>query len=268
MLALVFPPLDPIAVSFGGLAIRWYALAYIAGLILGWQYCLYLAKKNPKGPSVKLYDDFLFWGTLGVMIGGRLGYIMFYQPEYYFANPLEIFMIWRGGMSFHGGMLGVIGAAYLFANKNKVPFFAFTDLLACATPIGLFLGRIANFINGELFGRPTDVPWAFIFPRGGEAPRHPSQLYEAGLEGILLFVILYLVWRQKSLRGRPGFISGVFLAVYAFFRFAMEGLREPDQQLGYLIGGLTMGQVLCLPMMFFGIYLILWTEKRVKRRKA
>ncbi|HEU0118778.1 MAG TPA: prolipoprotein diacylglyceryl transferase [Alphaproteobacteria bacterium] len=268
MLALVFPPLDPVAINIGPLAIRWYALAYLAGFVLGWRYCLYLAKQNAKGPSAQLFDDFLTWAVVGTVVGGRLGYILFYQADYYFAHPMEMLQVWHGGMSFHGGMMGVIGAAWLFTRRHKIPFFSFTDILACVTPIGLGLGRVANFINGELFGRATDEPWGMVFPRGGDMPRHPSQLYEAVLEGIVLFLILFFLARNPKIRGRTGLLSGVFLFGYSTFRFIVEHFREPDQQLGFLAGGLTMGQWLCLPMMLFGFYIILWSERRVKRRTA
>ncbi|MDD5585710.1 MAG: prolipoprotein diacylglyceryl transferase, partial [Alphaproteobacteria bacterium] len=183
MLALAFPPIDPVLFTVGPFAIRWYALAYLAGFLLGWRICMQLARQNPAGPQPKDYDDFLVWAVVGTVLGGRLGYILFYQLAYYLANPLEIFYVWHGGMSFHGGMLGVIVSAWLFTRNRKIPFFAFADLLACVTPIGLGLGRLANFVNGELYGRVSDAPWAVIFPHGGELPRHPSQLYEAGLEG-------------------------------------------------------------------------------------
>jgi len=266
MLALVFPPLEPVAVSFGPFAIRWYALAYLAGFLLGWRYCLYLARQNPKGPTAEMYDEFLTWAVIGTVIGGRLGYILLYQADYYFAHPWEMLQVWHGGMSFHGGMMGVIGSAWMFARKHKIHFFAFTDILACVTPIGLALGRLANFVNGELYGRPTDLPWGVVFPRGGEAPRHPSQLYEASMEGVVLFLLLFALSRQKKFRAREGFLSGVFLFGYGLFRFLAEALREPDAQLGILAGGLTMGQWLCIPMVMYGCYLILRSEKRTKRR--
>jgi phosphatidylglycerol---prolipoprotein diacylglyceryl transferase len=267
MLALVFPPLDPVALSVGPLVIRWYALAYLAGFIIGWRYCQYLARQNPKGPKPALYDDFLTWAVIGVVLGGRIGYILFYNAEDYFSHPLEMFAVWHGGMSFHGGMLGVIGAAYLFTKRHKVGFFAFTDILACVTPIGLGLGRIANFVNGELYGRETDVPWAVIFPRGGDVPRHPSQIYEAILEGLVLFLILFTVSQNKKWRARPGILSGVFLFGYGLFRLAIEFFREPDQQIGFLYAGATMGQLLCLPMICYGLYLVLRSERRAKPRK-
>jgi len=267
MLALVFPTLDPVALSVGPIVIRWYALAYLVGFLLGWQYCLYLARQNPRGPGAKVYDDFLTWAVIGTVIGGRLGYILFYQADYYFAHPLEMLEVWHGGMSFHGGMLGVVGAAWIFARRRRIPFFAFTDVLACVAPIGLGLGRLANFVNGELFGRQTDLPWGMIFPRGGEFPRHPSQLYEALLEGLVLLAIMFVMSQRKGFRARPGFLSGVFLFGYGVFRFVIEFYREPDPQLGFLFAGATMGQLLCLPMIMFGLYLILWTERRTRPRK-
>ncbi len=266
MFAFAFPPLDPVAASFGPLVIRWYALAYLAGFIIGWRYCLYLARQNTKGPAAELYDEFLTWAVIGVVLGGRIGYILFYQPDYYFSHPTEMAEVWHGGMSFHGGMLGVIAAAWLFTNRHKMSFFAFTDILACVTPIGLFLGRLANFVNGELYGRVTNVSWAIIFPRGGDQPRHPSQLYEAFLEGIVLFLILFWLSRKPKIRARIGFISGSFLFCYGLFRSVVEFFREPDQQLGFIYGGTTMGQLLCVPMMLFGLYIILWSEKRTKSR--
>jgi phosphatidylglycerol:prolipoprotein diacylglycerol transferase len=266
MLALVFPPLDPVALSLGPVVIRWYALAYLAGFLLGWRYCLYLARQNSKGPTAEMYDEFLTWAVLGTVIGGRIGYILFYQSGYYFSHPIEMLQVWHGGMSFHGGMLGVIGAAYLFTRKHKINFLHFTDILACVTPIGLGLGRMANFVNGELYGRITDMPWGMVFPRGGIEPRHPSQIYEALLEGVILLGMMYWLSQQKTLRARPGFLSGTFLFAYAVFRFGVELFREPDAQIGYMYGDVTMGQLLCLPMMMFGLYLILHSERRTHRR--
>ena len=261
MLAIPFPPLDPVLVEIGPLAIRWYALAYLAGFILGWRYCLWLARQNAAGPSAQAYDDFLTWAVIGTVLGGRLGYVLFYQAAHYLQQPLEIFQVWHGGMSFHGGMLGVIAATWLFARRQKLSFFAFSDLLACATPIGLFFGRIANFINGELYGRPSDLPWAVIFPRGGDIPRHPSQLYEALLEGLVLFLLLGWLAQNQRLRQQTGFLSGLFLLSYAQFRFIVEFFREPDAQLGFLYAGATMGQLLCLPMMLAGFIIIVWAMK-------
>ncbi|MDX2027078.1 MAG: prolipoprotein diacylglyceryl transferase [Alphaproteobacteria bacterium] len=270
MFALAFPPIDPVALSIGPIVIRWYALAYLAGFIIGWRYCLYLAKQNAKGPKAEFYDAFLTWAVIGTIIGGRIGYVLFYQPDYYASHPLEILQVWHGGMSFHGGIIGVMSAAWIYTRRHKLDFFAFTDVLACVAPIGLGLGRVANFINGELYGRATDMPWGVIFPRSGDGiARHPSQLYEALLEGVVLFIILFFIVQQKKFRGRPGYLSGCFVLGYGLFRFAVEFFREPDQQLGFLFANAaTMGQLLCLPMVFFGIYLIMRTERRVKRRKA
>jgi phosphatidylglycerol:prolipoprotein diacylglycerol transferase len=266
MFALAFPPLDPVAFALGPLAIRWYALAYLAGFIIGWRVCLWLARQNPKGASAQRYDDFLTWAVIGTVLGGRIGYVLFYQFDYYFAHPLEIVEVWHGGMSFHGGMLGVITAAWFYARYYKLDFLAFTDPLACVVPIGLGLGRIANFINGELYGRTADVPWAVVFPRGGPVPRHPSQLYEAALEGFVLFAIMLTLSQRKNIRLRPGLLSGIFLTCYGLFRFSLEFFREPDAQLGFLFGGATMGQLLCVPMILFGLYLILSSDRRAQRR--
>lgn len=252
-----FPNIDPIAFYIGPLPIRWYALAYITGFLLGWKYCLYLAgiDKN-KSPNKTDIDDFLPWAILGVILGGRLGYVIFYQWEFYVADPLEIARIWNGGMAFHGGILGVIVSAVIFTRARGISLLRLSDMLACATPIGLFFGRIANFINGELFGRVTNVPWAVNFPRGGGVERHPSQLYEAALEGLVLFVILFLLVRLKHIRERAGILSGVFLAGYGFARFFVEFYREPDLQIGYIAGVFTMGQMLCVPMILGGLILI------------
>lgn len=262
MLALAFPPLDPVLVTLGPFAIRWYALAYLFGFIFAWWMCMRLARLNPKGLSAQACDDYMTWGVIGTILGGRLGYILFYQLDFYLENPLDILYVWHGGMSFHGGLLGVIVAAIIFSRKRKIPFFALSDILACVTPVGLFLGRLANFVNGELYGRVTDVPWAVMFPRGGGAPRHPSQLYEAGLEGIVLFVVLMMMARIPAVRARYGILSGVFLLLYGAFRFIVEFFREPDVQLGYLMGGATMGQVLCLPMMLAGALILAYALRR------
>jgi len=268
MFSWTYPNIDPIAVSLGPIVIRWYALAYLAGFLFGWRYCMKLALQSPSPLTPKLYDDFLFWAVLGTVLGGRLGYILFYQSDYYFNNPFEMLKIWHGGMSFHGGMMGVIIAAWMFTRHYKVPFFAFTDLLACVAPLGLGFGRLANFVNGELYGRMTTMPWGMVFPRGGDVLRHPSQLYEALMEGVVLFVIMFFLSRRASYRGRVGLLSGTFLSLYGLFRFAIEFFREPDIQLGFLYGGATMGQLLCLPMILFGVYVILWSERRLKRRSV
>ncbi|MDR3425148.1 MAG: prolipoprotein diacylglyceryl transferase [Alphaproteobacteria bacterium] len=263
-----FPHIDPVLFSFGFIVIRWYALSYVAGLVIGWRWCMAMARHDPNTPAPELYDEFLTWAVLGVLLGGRIAYILFYNLDEYLAHPLEALKVWHGGMSFHGGMLGVILAAWIFTRRKKVPFFAFTDLLACVTPIGLGLGRCANFINGELFGRPSNVPWAMIFPRGGDIPRHPSQLYEALTEGLLLLIIMYVLSRQPKIRARAGILSGAFLTLYGIFRFTMEFFREPDPQLGFLYDGATMGQLLCIPMIVAGIFILVWAIKSSEAKAA
>ncbi len=260
MFALAFPSIDPTLVEIGPFAIRWYALAYIGGILLGWRYALVLARSSPVAFERRVLDDFLLWVTLGIVLGGRLGYVLFYKPAYFLSHPAEIVFVWQGGMSFHGGMLGVVIAIILFARLRRIPLLALGDIVACVVPIGLFLGRIANFINGELFGRVTDVSWGFIFPRGGDLPRHPSQLYEAALEGIVLFCVLALLWRFTGLKRRPGAIGGVFLVGYGLSRFVVEFAREPDPFLGYLFAGATMGQLLSVPMIVLGLCLIVWAR--------
>ena len=250
--ALPFPGLDPVAVALGPVVIRWYALAYLAGLLLGIRYAMALAKRGSGPPHPIDYDDFLVWAVLGVVLGGRTGYVLFYQFDLYLADPSEIFKVWHGGMSFHGGFLGVVVAALLFSKARGFSPLAFGDLVACCAPIGLFFGRIANFINGELFGRETSVPWAVVFPRGGPFPRHPSQLYEAALEGLVLGLVLYLLWRIPAVRTRPGTLMGAFFAGYGIARSIVELFREPDIQLGFLFGGFTMGQLLSFPMVAIG----------------
>lgn len=260
MLAIAFPVIDPVAISLGPLVIRWYALAYIAGLLLGWRYCRYLASRGgPVTPDA--FDDFLTWATLAVVIGGRLGYVLFYKPAYHLANPLEILMVWQGGMSYHGGMIGVLLAIFLYARRHKIPGLALGDLVAAATPIGLFFGRLANFVNGELAGRPSDVPWAMAFPAYGPEPRHPSQLYEAALEGLVLFVLLAWLAHKPELRARHGLIGGVFLAGYGIARIIGEIFREPDTFIGFLSFGTTWGQWLSLPMVVAGLVLVLRAKR-------
>jgi len=262
MFAIAFPMIDPVLVEIGPVVIRWYALAYIAGLVLGWRYMIWLARQAGSLIKPQDADDFLVWAVLGVILGGRLGYVLFYKPAYYFANPSEIVQTWQGGMSFHGGFLGVLVATALFCRMRKIRFWAFTDLAAVVAPIGLFFGRIANFINSELWGRTTDVAWAVVFPNGGPYPRHPSQLYEATLEGLVLLVVLHLVWRRESLRTKPGVISGAFLIGYGLSRVIVEFFRQPDAYLGYLYGGATMGQLLSIPMILAGMALIAYAKKR------
>ena len=256
-----FPDFDPVALQLGPFAIRWYALAYIAGLLLGWAYIVWLTRRPPKVLSREQIGDFLTWAVLGIILGGRLGYVLFYRPGYYLFNPLEILFVWQGGMSFHGGLIGTIVAIAWFAHRRGLPFLRVADLIACAAPIGLFLGRIANFINGELYGRSTDVAWAVAFPTGGAQGRHPSQLYEAGLEGLLLFAILFVLVRTMRARALPGLLAGIFLAGYGAVRMVVELYREPDAHLGFLAWGATMGQLLSIPIVAAGLYLI-WRAVR------
>jgi len=255
---LLFPEFDPVIVHLGPLAIRWYALAYIAGLVLGWRLLRRLVQETPVVASTLQADDFLTWATLGVVLGGRLGYILFYQPAHYLAEPLTILQVWQGGMSFHGGALGVTVAILIFTRRNKIPLLGMADRVAVCTPIGLGLGRIANFINGELWGRPAPVslPWAMIFPTGGPIPRHPSQIYQALMEGLLLFLALYALSRRGTVRARFGFLTGSFLVGYGIARIIGEFFREPDAFLGYLAFGATMGQLLSIPMLIAGAWLI------------
>lgn len=262
LLTLPFPEIDPIAIELGPLAIRWYALAYIAGLVLGWRYCRLLATKSPaKEMTPEHFDDLLLWATLGVILGGRLGYVFFYQPEYFLQNPGQIVVVWQGGMAFHGGMLGVAAAILLFAWKRGIAVLRISDVVACAAPIGLFLGRVANFVNGELWGRPApDVPWAMVFPGGGPVPRHPSQLYQAALEGLLLLIMLFVLQRRGGLQ-TAGLATGVFLAGYGVARFIGEFFRAPDPHLGFLAFGTTMGQILSIPMILVGAALIVWARR-------
>jgi phosphatidylglycerol---prolipoprotein diacylglyceryl transferase len=264
-LALTFPIIDPVLIEIGPFAIRWYALAYIFGLVLGWQYLRRLVRRPGWRLEPLEIDDLLLWVTLGVVLGGRIGYVLFYRPGFYLENPLEALAVWEGGMAFHGGLLGVLVAMVLFARLRKRPLLQIADAVAAATPIGLFLGRIANFINGELYGRVSDVPWAMVFPRGGPEPRHPSQLYQAGLEGLALFALVtWLAWQPRRPE-QAGQITGAFLVGYAIARTIGELFREPDAHLGFLLGGLTMGQLLSLPMLLGGIYLLARTRGRSGR---
>jgi phosphatidylglycerol:prolipoprotein diacylglycerol transferase len=264
--ALPFPNFDPVLISIGPLAIRWYALAYIVGILLGWLYARILIRNEAlwggRAPlTVGNFDDFIVWITLGIILGGRLGYVLFYNPAYFAANPLEIVQVWGGGMSFHGGFAGCVIAVLLFARSAKVPVLSLGDLTCAVAPIGLFLGRIANFINGELWGRTTDVAWAFVFPGAGPLPRHPSQLYEAALEGLVLFVVLAVAVRMGSLK-RPGLTIGLFAIVYALGRSFCEFFREPDPQLGFLWGGLTMGMLLSIPLFLAGLAFVRYAMRR------
>jgi phosphatidylglycerol:prolipoprotein diacylglycerol transferase len=271
-LALPFPEFNPIAIEIGPFAVRWYALAYIVSIVLGWLYARKILRTEkfwggPAPISIVQFDDYVLWVTLGIILGGRTGYVLFYNLGYFIQHPLEMFQLWNGGMSFHGGFLGCVLAVLLFGWRNKVPVLSLGDVTCAVGTIGLLLGRLANFINSELWGRVTDVPWAFVFPNGGPLPRHPSQLYEGALEGILLFAVLTLMIRRGALQ-RPGLIIGTFAIVYGLARIFSEFFREPDPQLGFLWGGLTMGMLLSLPMIAAGLAFVLWALRRPRTSEA
>ena len=260
---MTFPDIDPVIFAIGPVQVRWYGLAYVIGIMLGWRYARKLVEnKNlwpAAGPRMTALDidDFLLWATVGIVAGGRIGYILFYDFAAVAANPLRALEIWNGGMSFHGGLLGTLVAMILFARSRNIPVFNLFDVVCAVVPVGLFFGRLANFINAELWGKLTDVPWAFVFPTGGPFPRHPTQLYEAALEGLLLLAVLaWLIYRRQALR-RRGMIAGSFVAGYALSRIFVEFFREPDAHIGYLAGGwLTMGMVLSLPMLAVGLWVL------------
>ena len=267
LLAIPFPHIDPVAIAVGPFAIRWYALSYVAGIVLGWWYSRRLAANaalwgDTRRPTQTDMDDQIVWIALGIVLGGRLGYVLFYNLASYLEHPAEILTVWRGGMSFHGGLIGAILAIVLFARARKLNALAMLDVAATVAPIGLFTGRVANFINGELWGRASDVPWAMVFPGDRlQIPRHPSQLYQAGMEGILLFTLLIILWCIPANRRRPGFFLGVMAAGYGVARIVGEFFREPDANLGFLFAGATMGQLLSLPMLLVGAFLI-WRSRR------
>lgn len=265
-MSLNYPAIDPVIYSIGILKLSWYSLSYIVGIIIGYYYVLKLNKTRIIALDQKLIADSISYMVLGIIIGGRLGYVMFYKPEFYLANPMEIFRTWNGGMSFHGAVLGVVFSIYLFARAKKVSFLYYIDYIAAAAPIGFFFGRIANFINDELWGRVTNVPWAVAFPRGGYIPRHPSQIYEALLEGLLLFIVLNLLFKTKY-RNYRGFIGSQFMIFYALFRIASEFFRQPDEQLGYIFTFVTMGQILSLPMILIGLFGTYYSIKSGKYEK-
>jgi phosphatidylglycerol:prolipoprotein diacylglycerol transferase len=259
---LVHPDFDPVAFSIGPLKVRWYGLMYLVGFVTAWALGRYRAKRPASGWQPTQVDDLVFYGAMGVILGGRIGYVVFYGFSAFLHNPLMLFKVWEGGMSFHGGLLGVLIAMLLFTRKVNKSFFEITDFIAPLIPQGLFFGRIGNFINGELWGRVSELPWAMVFhtPGAGSLPRHPSQLYEAALEGVVLFIILWLY----SARPRPvRAVSGLFLVCYGVFRFTVEFVREPDAQLGYIaFDWLTMGQLLSLPMILFGVWLLVLAYRR------
>jgi phosphatidylglycerol:prolipoprotein diacylglycerol transferase len=265
---LPFPAIDPVLVSIGPFAIRWYALAYICGILLGWLYARTIIANQrlwggPAPFTATDFDDFVLWVTLGIILGGRAGYVLFYNFDFFIAHPLEILQVWKGGMSFHGGFLGCVLAVVLFGLKRKISILSLGDITCAVAPIGLFFGRLANFVNGELWGRPTDVPWAMVFPspEAGPWPRHPSQLYEAALEGLVLFCVLAVLVRAGALK-RPGLVLGAFATGYAVARSVCELFREPDAQLGFLWGGMTMGMLLSVPLLIAGICLVAFALRR------
>lgn len=257
-----FPDFDPILIQIGPFAIRWYALAYVAGILLGWRLALGLVKNArlsaARGPAAtpEQIDDLILWVTLGVILGGRLGHVLFYTPKLIWTDPLEILKVWHGGMSFHGGAIGVLVAMVFFARSQKLDLLRLGDVVAAVTPIGLLFGRIANFINGELWGRPTTVPWGVVFPGAGPLPRHPSQLYEAALEGFVLFVILMIVVFRAKWLDRRGAVMGLFIAGYGLIRVCLETVRQPDDYMPDFALGLTMGMILSWPMVIAGLLLI------------
>lgn len=265
LLAIPFPAFDPVLIAIGPFAVRWYALAYILGILLGWLYARAIIRNErlwggAAPMTVADYDDFILWVTFGIILGGRVGYVLFYNFEHFAAHPNEILELWKGGMSFHGGFTGCVVAVILFARTRGIPVLSLGDVTCAVGPIGLLLGRIANFINGELWGRPSDVPWAMVFPSGGPLPRHPSQLYEAALEGVVLFVVLAVAIRSGALR-RGGLTIGIFAVGYGILRSFGEFFREPDPQLGFLWGGLTMGMLLSVPLIMFGVGLIAYARR-------
>ena len=243
---------DPVAFSLFSLNFRWYSLAYIFGIIIGWVLAKKFFIKNDE--TLEKFDDYITYLIIGVIVGGRLGYVIFYNFDYYINNILEIFIIWHGGMSFHGGLLGVIFASIWFAKKNNQDPYVYLDTVSIVAPIGIFFGRVANFINSELYGTETSLPWGVRFIQVDDLYRHPSQLYEAFFEGILLFIILFYLKKKFWLKN-PGFISGMFLLIYSIFRFFIEFLRVPDEHLGYFALGLSMGQIISLIFLIIGIYL-------------
>lgn len=264
---LPFPMIDPVALNLGPLPIRWYALAYIAGFVIGWWALRRLVTNEslwaPRQarPSVDSIDDLLVYAAFGVIIGGRLGHVLIYDPGFYLAHPLEILETWKGGMAFHGGLIGAVIGIWLFARRSGAPFLTVTDLCAAVAPAGIFFGRLANFIKPEMWGRPSDVPWAMVFPGAGDLPRHPSQLYEAGLEGLALGALVWVAAKSGALK-QPGLVTGLFGIGYGLARIFCEFFREPDSVQEALPNGLTMGMVLSAPLVFIGLALVLISRSR------
>ncbi len=256
MTGIEFPQISPIMFAVGPFAIRWYSMAYLAGILLGW----YLINRNIRKYGQELtaqnVEDLIFYLTLGIIVGGRLGYALFYGGWSMWAEPWHLLEIWKGGMSFHGGVIGVIVAVFWYSRKIKYPFLGLTDLIVLYVPIGIFLGRLANFVNDELWGRVTDVPWAVRFPNGGYLPRHPSQLYEAFFEGLVMLLVLNFLWQIKTIREHKGTVSAFFIILYGLFRVALEQFREPDKQLGFFFEYVTMGQMLSIPLVLVGLWVL------------
>jgi len=270
-LTIAYPAIDPVALRLGPLSIKWYGLAYMAGLLLGWLYVKYLLRRSELWPAggrpfaPERADDLLLLMTIGVLLGGRLGYVLFYEPQFFLNNPLAIPAVWNGGMSFHGALIGSILAMIYFSRRLGANIWSVLDLSATAAPMGLFFGRLANFVNGELWGRTSDVPWAMVFPGAGPIPRHPSQLYEALLEGALLFAVLFWFTHKRHALQRPGLLAGVFLTGYGLARSFSEFFREPDPGHLFTIGPLTAGIVYSLPMIVAGILMARWASKRTPK---
>lgn len=263
MFSIIFPQFDPVLMPiYGPLAIRWYGLAYVVGIVGGWWWALQQSKRYFPNLTSQVLGDFIVWALLGAVIGGRLGYMIAYQPLLKLLDPLEILRVWTGGMAFHGGMLGVCVATWFFVRRHTISLWPFSDLIAISAPIGLFFGRIANFINGELYGTITQAPWGVIFPLSDGQPRHPSQIYEAFYEGITLFILLNLFYTRNF--HRPGFVSGLFMVLYAFGRTLIECLREPDLHLGYIFMHVSMGQILSLPMFIVGLIIMISTTQKTR----
>jgi phosphatidylglycerol:prolipoprotein diacylglycerol transferase len=269
---IAYPVIDPVLINIGPVPIRWYALAYIVGLVLGWAYAGWIVTREAfwgglTRPTKASLDDLIVYVAIGVVFGGRLGYVLFYNPGYYLVHPEDIVKVWNGGMSFHGGLAGAALGIWAFAKRAGVPVLSVGDICSAVAPIGLFLGRIANFIKPELWGRPSDVAWAMVFPDAGPQPRHPSQLYEAGLEGLVLLVILWFAMRGGALK-KPGLVTGLFCIGYAIARIICEFFREPDPQLGFLFGGATMGMLLSLPLIAIGLVFLAISKRKAPEATA
>ncbi|MDC0074180.1 prolipoprotein diacylglyceryl transferase [Alphaproteobacteria bacterium] len=261
LISLPFPTISPEIISFGGFSIKWYGVSYIAGILLGWIFIRRLSKKNKINLSLKETDDLVIWLTLGIIIGGRIGYTIFYNPNYYLTNPIEIFALWQGGMSFHGGIIGVTLSIILFSLSRKKQILQISDYISLVAPIGIFFGRIANFINQELWGRISQVPWAIEFPLGGFIPRHPSQLYEAFFEGVVVFLVLIILWYKSNFKNKPGLLTGIFVSLYSIGRIFVENFREPDSHIGFIFQEITMGQLLSFPLLIFGLFIVFLSKK-------